>query len=124
MEFFEDGVLAFFLGEVVEARGSLFARRQRTRLLLPEEVFFLAETMETPSGAVVFWGGRGWSEVQGLLLNAFCEELVGGVGGVGTREEVPGDVFFFLSGHFGGVMVRRGREDGRFKRGKRVICYR
>jgi hypothetical protein len=100
MEALKNRILAFFLREVVEARMALFARGQRPGFLLAEEVGFLLEAVVAAAVAVVGWGGRRWAEVEGLLFNAFCEELSCCVGGVGAGEDVLGYVGWFWGCHF------------------------
>lgn len=49
MQSLENGIFAFFLGEIVEARGTLLARGQWAGPLVFEEVFFLAEAVKASS---------------------------------------------------------------------------
>ena len=80
MQSLEDGILAFFLGKVVEAGGALFARGQGPRALVSEEVFSLAKTVQTTSGTVVLWSGRCRAQEERLLLDTLGELLRCGVG--------------------------------------------
>ena len=66
----------------MDPRGALLARRQRLRLLLAQEILFLAEAVEATTVAVVVcaWGCR--AEEEGFLLDALCEQGFGCVRGV------------------------------------------
>lgn len=108
MKLLEDRIFALLLGKVVEARGAFLARRERLGLLFAKEIFFLAETVQAPAVAVVGWGGRRWSEVEGFVFYALCEELFGCVGGVRAGEQLLADVWFRGCCHGGWMVLRPG----------------
>lgn len=66
----------------MDPRGALLARRQRLRLLLAQEILFLAEAVQAAAVAVVVCAGGCRAEEEGFLLDAFCEQGFSCVGGV------------------------------------------
>ena len=92
IQLLENFIPDLLLRQVVNARDPFLPRGQRLRFLLAEEVLLFSETLETASCAVVCRCRGGRPDVEGFLLDAFSEELLGGIGGVGAEEEFLGDV--------------------------------
>lgn len=80
MQTLENGIFAFLLGQIIQARRALLARRQGLRALMFEEILLLSETLVTSARAVVGCGGGCWAEEEWLLLDALGELLRGGIG--------------------------------------------
>ena len=99
METLEDFVLAFLPGDVVDSRDALLSSGEWSRLLLSEEVFFLAQAVQAPSRTIVGGRGRRGTEEERLLLHPLREYLLGSVRGMCSREQFVS--YMIVRGHVG-----------------------
>jgi hypothetical protein len=80
METLENLILAFFLRKVVDSRDPLLPRRQWLRFLFPQEIFLLAQSLETSPIPIICRRRRCRTKEEWFLLDSLCEKLIRGVG--------------------------------------------
>lgn len=75
-----DVVLLLLFGDIVDARYTLFFRRQGLRLSATELVFIFAQSLETTLAAGVLRGkvGRSGAEMQGFVEDFIGEDRIRG----------------------------------------------